>query len=151
MNEFNNWAKVNPKVSTNGEEELWEVAILTFYLNQEDQLREMLNSIAGQDGNNRNYYLPKSNRKIKITLCTVDRFQWHEADIVFLSFVKHNSVGFLNSPNRLNVALTRARYQLIIVGNRTYFKNEKHCKSVLLNNVARSNYYGDSIAWRKND
>jgi superfamily I DNA and/or RNA helicase len=48
----------------------------------------------------------------------VDRFQGHEADVVYLAFVNRRPTYFLQSPNRLNVALTRARYQLVIVGNR---------------------------------
>ena len=53
-----------------------------------------------------------------IELCTVDRFQGHEADFVLISFVNKRATSFLQSPNRLNVALTRARYQRVIIGDR---------------------------------
>jgi superfamily I DNA and/or RNA helicase len=36
----------------------------------------------------------------------VDKFQGHEADIVFLSMVQTKRVGFMDNPNRLNVAIT---------------------------------------------
>ena len=52
-----------------------------------------------------------------IDLCTVDRFQGHEADLVLISFGNRRSTSFLESPNRLNVALTRARYQRVVIGN----------------------------------
>ena len=38
--------------------------------------------------------------------------------------MKTKGVGFLDNPNRLNVALTRARYQMIIFGDRMHFKNQ---------------------------
>ncbi|KAI7748568.1 hypothetical protein M8C21_000107, partial [Ambrosia artemisiifolia] len=59
---------------------------------------------------------------------TVDGFQGGEEDIIILSTVRSNShgyVGFLSSPQRTNVALTRARHCLWILGNeRTLTKSE---------------------------
>ena len=58
-----------------------------------------------------------------ITVATVDSSQGSEADVVIVSFVRskgvneRHSVGFLTDNRRLNVALTRAKYQLICVGN----------------------------------
>ncbi len=42
------------------------------------------------------------------------------ADLVLLSFTKFTKKAFYNSPNRLNVALTRARYKLILFGNQKW-------------------------------
>ena len=53
-----------------------------------------------------------------VELCTVDRFQGHEADLVLISFANRRPTSFLESPNRLNVALTRARYQRVAIGDR---------------------------------
>jgi hypothetical protein len=53
---------------------------------------------------------------------TVDSFQGSEADIVILSFVRCNprgNVGFVKDFQRLNVALTRARFLLLAVGSAT--------------------------------
>ena len=38
-----------------------------------------------------------------------------------LSMRNTERIGFLDSPNRLNVAVTRARQQLVVVGNAEYF------------------------------
>lgn len=55
-----------------------------------------------------------------ITVNTVDGFQGQERDIVVISLVRDNEegqIGFLRDLRRMNVAITRARMKLIIMGN----------------------------------
>lgn len=142
---FVEWATTHPPP---GEGDApWEVAVLTFYRGQEAELRKRLQAASGLPGNTRNFRFPKDRPRVHVTLCTVDRFQGHEADLVLLSFVKtHGAVGFLNSPNRLNVALTRARYQIVLVGHRAGFASDK-CKSELLRQLATSDLYAHDLGW----
>jgi superfamily I DNA and/or RNA helicase len=53
-----------------------------------------------------------------VSVGTVDAFQGREFDAVFLSCVRSGSgVGFLAMPNRLNVAMSRARRLLVAFGD----------------------------------
>ena len=106
-----------------------QIGVISFYGKQIKQLRAVAH---------RHSSLP-------IRVSTVDRFQGMERNIVIVSMVRSNiiqssknqqpdrkrypdygypiqkSLGFAQSPNRLNVALSRAKRLLIIVGNRELF------------------------------
>ncbi len=55
-----------------------------------------------------------------VTINTVDGFQGQERDVVLISLVRandHGDIGFLGDLRRMNVAITRARMKLIIIGD----------------------------------
>lgn len=126
---FCDWAEGKSK---NKKGEAFNVAILTFYKGQEKALREALQQLPG----NTNRYARFNYKGISIKLATVDYFQGQEADVVFLSMVNTHRDGFMDSPNRLNVSITRARYQLVIVGHHEYFSQRS--RTLELNKLAES-------------
>jgi senataxin len=55
---------------------------------------------------------------LTVRVCTIDSFQGQECDIILFTCVRSNrrgSIGFLKDPRRLNVAITRAKFALVLV------------------------------------
>lgn len=110
-----------------------EIGLITFYGSQMKKLRPVVDSSV-QKG-------------VRIKMSSVDRFQGMERNIIIVSLVRSNVIaqswkqrpdfrsypekgyapqkdlGFAKSPNRLNVALSRAKRLLIIVGNSEHFSS----------------------------
>lgn len=112
------WTETHPKEDGKP----WTVALLTFYKGQEKLLIDMVRSDLGVTGKR---YFDLTDRNVDLQVCVVDRFQGHEADVVFLSFVRswrhRKRIGFLDNSNRLNVALTRAKFQLVVLADTSFF------------------------------
>jgi len=67
---------------------------------------------------------------------TVDGFQGQERDVIFISLVRANDqgqIGFLGDLRRMNVAITRARMKLVILGEAA--------------TLARHPFYADLLAY----
>lgn len=134
LDKFIGWVKNQTHPDPIDKDGKWKVAVLSFYKGQEKLLRERLQSYCNQP--NKHSQFMKDG--VKVFLYTVDKFQGQEADIVFLSMVQTNRDGFLDNPNRLNVAITRARFQLVIIGFHDYFLNKS--KSDELNGLAKNTH-----------
>lgn len=110
-----------------------EIGLITFYGSQLKRLKGIVEK--------------ETKKGLNIKMSSVDRFQGMERNIIIVSMVRSNSIaqtwgqkpdynrfpnigypaqkeyGFAKSPNRLNVALSRAKRLLIIVGNSEHFSN----------------------------
>lgn len=68
------------------------------------------------------------------TVNTVDGFQGQERDVIFISLVRANEegqIGFLNDLRRMNVAITRARMKLVILGEAETLKHHGFYRKLL--------------------
>lgn len=86
-----------------------DIGIISPYQAQVQYLRRLLKG--------RSFFTPY---KQLISVNTVDGFQGQERDVIIISLVRSNEkgeIGFLNDLRRMNVAITRARMKLIILGN----------------------------------
>ncbi len=107
---------VNSLLSANAKEEY--IGIITPYKDHEEYIKKIL----------------QTNIEVK----SVDGFQGREKEIIILSLVRANEkeeIGFLSDIRRLNVAITRAKRKLIIIGdantlkaNKTYFNLIEYVK-----------------------
>ena len=125
LQEFDGWARDNPR----NDSYPWEVAVLTFYRGQEREIRNHLRKWNQQRNAIRHFFRgPKNRPYVIVELCTVDRFQGHEADLVLISIANSRPTSFLQSPNRLNVVLTRARFQRVVFGDRHAMMKDEDSK-----------------------
>lgn len=86
-----------------------DIGIISPYKAQVQYLRQLLKKDS--------YFKPY---RQYITVNTVDGFQGQERDVILISLVRANEegqIGFLNDLRRMNVAITRARMKLIILGD----------------------------------
>lgn len=129
-----------------------EVGLISFYGKQLNHLKKIANSFPD----------------IPLRISTVDRFQGMERNIIIVSMVRSNciasdknagpdfetypdtqgfprqtSLGFAELPNRLNVALSRAKRLLIIVGNVNHFRQMEIYDNVY--KVISASQYGKII------
>ena len=92
-------------------EESIDVGIISPYRAQVQYLKRLL----------KKYEFFKPYRRL-ISVNTVDGFQGQERDVILISLVRSNDegqIGFLKDLRRMNVAMTRARMKLIILGDKS--------------------------------
>lgn len=108
-----------------------EIGVISPYAKQKEKIREII--------------------KYEVEVDTVYRFQGREKDVIIMSFCK-SKLGrlndfvkrFLEQPTQINVAITRARKKLILVGNMNILKG-----SQLLNQLIKN--IGDDFILQCND
>ncbi|NXU55923.1 ZGRF1 protein, partial [Turnix velox] len=100
------------------------IGVITLYKSQMSKIQNLLSGIQ-----------PEASQIKAVQVSTVDAFQGAEKEVVILSCVRTRQIGFIDSEKRMNVALTRAKRHLLIVGNLTCLSKNRlwgrviqHCK-----------------------
>lgn len=95
-----------------------EIGLITFYTGQKRKIMKRCKNSESKD----------------CRINVVDRFQGMERNIVIVSTVRsnpENNIGFAKEIERINVAFSRARRLLIVVGNKKQFENDRnYAKSI---------------------
>lgn len=120
LNYFKKW--VNSDKNTD-KHRTWELLIVSFYDAQRKAIMEKLRKM-GKGNERKNTIFDIDS--VRVYNYTVDKVQGREADFVILSTVRTKKIGFMDNPNRQNVAITRARYQMMIIGNRHFFGRQNN-------------------------
>eukprot|EP00347_Sterkiella_histriomuscorum_P007574 403348396 len=91
-----------------------QIGVVTPYIGQLNKLKEVLQ---GQIETN--------------NIGSIDSWQGRETDYAIISTVRTRSLGFVKDANRLNVALSRARHGMIIIGNSQCLSNDENWLSYI--------------------
>ena len=136
-------------INSNSNECNYDVGIITPYSGQKNLIRNEIQQIVYNNVNG------------KVVVNSVDAFQGGQKDIIIYSTVrssdKHKNIGFLKSEERLNVAFSRAKRLLIIVGDAEFLSdttiNENKFPEILKYIKANQEYCKivDYLAFRNNN
>ncbi|PIO68092.1 hypothetical protein TELCIR_10135 [Teladorsagia circumcincta] len=106
-----------------------EIAVISPYYAQVAAIRDTINAL-------------------DVSVNTVDSFQGQEREVVVFSMVRHNPeqvIGFLQNERRLNVAITRAKRQFVLIGSARMMKKNRHLRSLLSTIQSCGKIYGPGM------
>ncbi len=116
-----------------------EICVIAPYRKQVSLIRETLSLEAASAA--RGAAIPQAewDAFLATRVATVDSFQGGESDVVIICYVRGNKdgvVGFIDNPNRINVAHTRCRREMHIVGDMEFLV--RHAKSGIFSRIERA-------------
>ncbi|XP_028598812.2 5'-3' DNA helicase ZGRF1 isoform X1 [Podarcis muralis] len=104
------------------------IGVISLYKSQMSKICNLLNAVHSDAS------------QIKaVQVSTVDAFQGAEKEIIILSCVRTKQVGFIDSEKRVNVALTRGKRHLLIVGNQNCLSKNKLWRCIIQHCAGRKN------------
>lgn len=104
-----------------------EISIISPYKRQVRRIRSLLDYDAAAPLFPRPISREEWDAFLKDRIATVDSFQGGESDMVVISYVRSNrdgGIGFVDNPNRINVAHTRCRKEILIIGDLECLKRQ---------------------------
>ena len=110
-----------------------EIAVISPYRKQIKLIRELLKAEPHPDCSDEDW---KRFRHTRIS--TIDSFQGGESTVVIISYVRSggNSVGFIDDPNRVNVTHTRAKREMVVIGDLDFL--QQHAQGRIFLRLAKN-------------
>ena len=109
------------EIAENPENDLKEIGVISAYKSQVKLIKNKLGKLLSKE-------------EINEMVATLDSYQGQERDIILYSFTKSSKdspkkrrIGFLNELRRLNVAMTRCKKMLILIGDMDFLGGCLHC------------------------
>jgi superfamily I DNA and/or RNA helicase len=134
---FNGW--ISETYENAVSDEIQGIGIISSYKAQVNLLGKMMEEDES---------IPQEIKKIT-SINTIDSFQGQERDVIYISLARSNErseIGFLSDIRRMNVAMTRARKKLVIIGDSgTIGLNEFYAS--LLDYVNEKDAYRSAFEW----
>lgn len=115
------------------------IGVITYYVGQSREINKHLRSVEEIE-RDRGWRYSVIGKPINIRVSIVDRFQGQEQDIILLSLTRSNNqgqIGFLKNLQRVNVSLSRAKQNLLVVGNAHFFSNVRTKPDPILKSLAK--------------
>ena len=112
------------------------IGIISPYKSQVRSLKEKLFKLLRH-----NYEIHSPQEYLEIN--TVDAFQGREKDIIIFSSVRSNKdagLGFVNDYRRMNVAITRARHCLYIIGNQSTLNKDRNWRDLITYSKVKNSF-----------
>jgi len=94
------------------EENDWNIGLISPYRGQVELFKVLIREEEA--------YMKIRSMSSRLTVDTIDGFQGQERDVILISLVRSNprgEIGFLSDTRRMNVAMTRAKRKLIVIGD----------------------------------
>jgi superfamily I DNA and/or RNA helicase len=113
LNEYSNHTEL-PSIS---------IGVISPYKEQREWLKDNINDVE----------LDKEKVQ-SLSVKTIDGFQGEERDVIYISLVRSNEkqeIGFLSDLRRMNVAITRAKKKLVVIGDSSTIGSSKFYNSFL--------------------
>ncbi len=104
-----------------------EIVIIAPYRRQVSLLRQMVSRDISSRILGRSITPDEWRNFINLNISTVDSFQGGESDVTIICYVRSNNkrgIGFVGAPNRINVAHTRSRREMYIIGDMDCLENQ---------------------------
>merc|ERR1719499_426904 len=127
--EITRYSLIDPKGDRRNLQEIESIGIITPYMAHKVALENRVVDPMRK-------YLKEHGVSVEVN--TVDEFQGSERDLIIFSCVRSNgkkNIGFLSDTRRINVAITRAKYALWIIGNATFLQEANATWKSLIDDV----------------